>query len=319
LHIAELALLHPAASGISLPPCNGAFRAHAVALRLRFAAGPCLAGLSQFAAFALIKTSTGRAAERPAVRSHAERGNEVIWKKLMVVSGLDRMLACAAVLVAFLALVAPALAQERQEAPPRAGEANVVEVVLEGNSSPLKKLPRFSTRAGQPFDPRLVEDDVRSLHRSGRFIDIKPKYQRVPDGLVVIFQVVERPIIRKITYVGRRKVSQKQLEKQSELKVGDALDPHMIEDARRRIERYYHEHGFAKASVTVVEGTQIKDREVVFLVNEGAKQRIWSTRFEGSTIASPARLRTQIQSKPGIFWFLGGYVDPNKINKTSIA
>jgi outer membrane protein insertion porin family len=232
----------------------------------------------------------------------------------MVVFGFDRMLACAAVLVLFLALVVPALAQDRQEPPPSAGEANVVEVVLEGNSTPIKKLPKFSTRAGQPFDPRLVEDDVRALHRSGRFIDIKPKYQRVPDGLVVIFQVVERPIIRKITYVGH-KINVKKLEKAGELKVGDALDPHMIEDARRRIEEYYHEHGHAKASVTVVEGTQIKDREVVFLINEGARQRVWWTHFKGNTVASAARLRTQIQSKPGIFWFLGGYVDPKKINE----
>jgi outer membrane protein insertion porin family len=233
----------------------------------------------------------------------------------MVASGLDRMLASAFVLIMMLALVVPALAQERQDSAPRAGEANVVEVVLEGNSTPLKKLPRFSTRAGQPFDPRLVEDDVRSLHRSGRFIDIKPKYQRVPDGIVVIFHVVERPMIRKITYVGWKKVQPKKLQKESELKVGDALDPHMIEDARRRIEQYYHEHGFAKASVTVVEGTQIKDREVVFLINEGAKQRVWWTHFEGNTVASDSRLRTQIKSKPGVLWFLGGYVDPNKIDE----
>jgi outer membrane protein insertion porin family len=203
----------------------------------------------------------------------------------MVVSGLDRTLACAAVLVVFLALVVPALAQERQDSPPRAGEASVVEVLLEGNSTPLKKLPRFSTRAGQPFDPKLVEEDVRALHRSGRFIDIKPKYQRVPDGIVVIFQVVERPIIRKITYVGH-KINEDKLKKHSELKVGDALDPHMIEDARRRIEQYYHEHGYAKASVLVVEGTQIKDREVVFLINEGAKQRIWWTHFRGNEVAN---------------------------------
>jgi outer membrane protein insertion porin family len=89
----------------------------------------------------------------------------------------------------------------------------------------------------------------------------------------------------------------------------------MIEDARRRLEQYYHEHGHAKASVTAVEGTQLKDREVVFLINEGAKQRVWWTHFKGNTVASAARLRTQIKSKPGIFWFLGGYADPNKISE----
>jgi outer membrane protein insertion porin family len=234
----------------------------------------------------------------------------------MVSPGLDRSLGRAAAFVAvWIQLLGSAVAQERPMPPPRAGEANVAEVVLEGNSTSLKDLPRFSTRAGQPFDPKLVEDDVRALNRSGRFIDIKPKYQRVPDGIVVIFQVVERPTIRSVKYVGWKKIKPKQLAKESELKAGDALDPHMIEDARRRIEDMYREKGFAKASVTAVEGTQPGAREVVFLINEGNKQRVWWTHFEGNTIASAGRLRTQIQSKPGIFWFLGGYVDSRKIEE----
>jgi outer membrane protein insertion porin family len=232
----------------------------------------------------------------------------------MVFSGLDRRIGRALALVALIVpLAAPARGQAPPERPPRAGEANIVEVVIEGNSTPINKLPRFSTRAGQPFDPKLVEDDVRALDRTARFIDIKPKYQRVADGIVVIFQVVERPIIREIKYVGNKGVKRATLEKQSELKVGDAMDPHMIEDARRRMERHYHEKGFAKAAITTVEGLEPGDRKVVFLINEGNKQRVWWTRFEGNTISSDARLRTQIQAKPGILWFIGGYVDPKKI------
>ena len=233
----------------------------------------------------------------------------------MVFPGLDRSLGRAAVLVAVCTLLlVPARAQERP-APPRAGEASVVEVLLEGSSTPLKDLPKFSTRAGQIFDPTLVEEDVRALNRSGRFLDIKPKYQRVPDGIVVIFQVVERPTILSVKFVGWKKIKPKALANKAELKAGDALDPHMIEDARRRIEEMYREKGFAKASVIAAEGTQPGAREVVFLINEGNKQRVWWTHFEGNSIASDARLRTQIQTKPGILWLLGGYVDSRKIEE----
>ncbi len=231
----------------------------------------------------------------------------------MVVSGSDRLLgrALVALLVAVAIGAGDGKAQQR-EPPPRAGEANVAEVRIDGNSTPLNKLGfRFATRAGQPFDPKLVEDDVRSLDRTRRFLDIRPKYQRVPGGIVVIFSVVERPMIRQIKYVGNKGIGHKVLEKQAELKAGEALDPHMIEDARRRVERYYHEKGFAKANVTNVKGNE--PGEVVFLVNEGNKQRVWWTTFEGNSIATDARLRTQIQSKPGILWFIGGYVDPKKI------
>jgi outer membrane protein insertion porin family len=233
----------------------------------------------------------------------------------MVVFGSERLFGRALFALAIaLAIGSGDLAAQQREPPPQAGEANVVEVRLEGNSTALNKLGfRFATRAGQPFDPKLVEDDVRSLDRTRRFLDIRPKYQRVPGGIVVIFSVVERPMIRKIKYVGNKGIKSKVLEKQAEMKAGEALDPHMIEDARRRIERYYHEKGFAKANVTTLKGSE--SGEVVFLINEGNKQRVFWTQFEGNTIATDARLRTQIQSKPGILWFIGGYVDPKKIEE----
>ena len=63
------------------------------------------------------------------------------------------------------------------------------------------------TRAGQAFDPRTVEEDVRTLHRSRKFVDVHPKYVRVADGVVVIFQVVERPMLRHVRYVGNERIT----------------------------------------------------------------------------------------------------------------
>ncbi|MHC4179966.1 MAG: BamA/OMP85 family outer membrane protein, partial [Planctomycetota bacterium] len=57
------------------------------------------------------------------------------------------------------------------------------------------------------------------------------------------------------------------------------------------------------------------DRRAVFLINEGGKQRILWTNFVGNTIASDARLRTQIKSKPGILWFIKGEVDYQQIEE----
>jgi outer membrane protein insertion porin family len=54
---------------------------------------------------------------------------------------------------------------------------------------------------------------------------------------------------------------------------------------------------------------------VVYLLNEGQSQKIWWTSFVGNTIVSDARLKTQIQSKPGIAYVFGGYVDHKKIEE----
>lgn len=209
-----------------------------------------------------------------------------------------------------------ALGEERPEGAPRAGEVNVREVRIEGNATtPKHKLPKLSTRAGQPFDPRVLDEDVRALDRTRKFIDVRPKYQRTPEGLIVIFQVVERPTLAEVKYVGNKGIRSKTLAKQGEIKAGDALDIHAIEDARRRVEQYYLDHGYAKAKVTTMEGNKPGDRRAVFLINEGTKQRVFWTDFVGNTIADDARLRTQIQAKPGVLWFIGGYVDHKKIDE----
>jgi len=201
--------------------------------------------------------------------------------------------------------------------PQAATDANrIVEVRIEGNhATEVSKLPKLVTRAGQIFDPQAIEEDVRTLHRSRKFIDVHPKYVRVKEGVVVIFQVVERPMLRYVKYVGNEKVSTRTLRKKSEIDVGDSMDPYIVEEARRRLESYYHEKGYDAARVSTVEGSKPGDKGAVFLIDEGRSRKSLWTGFVGNTIASDARLLTQIKSKPGIFWLLGGDIDRQKIDE----
>ena len=191
----------------------------------------------------------------------------------------------------------------------------IVEVRIEGNeATEVSKLPKLVTRAGQAFDPRSVEEDVRTLHKSRKFVDVHPKYVRVADGVVVIFQVVERPMLRYVKYVGNQRITTRTLRKKGEIDVGDSMDPYVVEEARRRVEAYYHEKGYEAARVTTVEGSKPGDKGAVFLIDEGRSRKAVWTSFVGNTIASDGRLLTQIKSKPGVFWFLGGDIDREVID-----
>ena len=192
----------------------------------------------------------------------------------------------------------------------------IVEVRNEGNhATDVSKLPKLVTRAGQIFDPQAIEDDVRSLHRSRKFVDVHPKYVRVTEGVVVIFQVVERPMLRYVKYVGNERMPTRTLKKKGEINVGDSMDPYVVEEARRRIESYYHEKGYEAAKVSTVEGSKPGDKGAVFLIDEGTSRKALWTDFVGNTIATDARLLTQIKSKPGVFWIIGGEVDRAKIDE----
>jgi len=208
-----------------------------------------------------------------------------------------------------------------QGVPAWPAQETVVEVRIEGNHTipTAEILPKIRTRAGRPYDDAMVVEDVRRLNRSRMFVNVEPFSQQVPGGRVVVFRVVERPTLLSIRYVGNRKIKTSVLKKEISdkigLKEGDSLDPFAVEEARRKIEDYYHSKGFSSARVTIQEGDEPGDRNAIFLINEGQKQKIFWTGFVGNTIAGDARLRTQIQSKPPILYVFKGEVDKKQIKE----
>ncbi len=194
----------------------------------------------------------------------------------------------------------------------------VVDVKIQGNKSlPLSKiLPHIRTRPGRPFDLEQIEEDVRRLDRSQMFVNVRTYWQQVAGGRVVIFDLIERPcLIEEPKFVGCKQIRRKVLQKESGLKKGDALDPSAIEEARRKLEEFYHGRGFTGARITMLEGDKPEDRRVIFLINEGTKQRVWTVNFIGNSIASGERLKTQIQSKPPFLWLFKGELDRKQVDE----
>ncbi len=204
---------------------------------------------------------------------------------------------------------------QKQEA--RAGML-IAGVRIRGNKriGRSKILRMLRTRPGREFDPEIVQSDVRSLARSRLFADVRTFTEVVTDGVVVTFEVSERAVLQYVEFIGNRGMRDHTLLKESGLSVGDALDRFSVQEARRKVEAYYHERGFPKAVVIVTEGLKQTDQGAKFEISEGPLQRVWGTYFVGNTVASSARLRTYIQSKAGYAWYLfRGEVNYAKIDE----
>ena len=149
----------------------------------------------------------------------------------------------------------------------------VVELRIRGHDQvPVEKIIRhIHTRTGRPYEPDMVEEDVRRLYHTRMFTDVRASTQKRPDGRVVIFEVHERPTLDTVKYVGNEKIKRKQLSKEAGFKKGDPADPYSVEEGRRKIEEYYKTKGFSKVQVTIVEGNKPHDRRVIYLIDEGPK------------------------------------------------
>lgn len=212
----------------------------------------------------------------------------------------------------------PSLAPSGQPVPPSASGQLVVDVIVNGNqvTKDYDVQKHIHTRKDREFDPEILQADVRRLITSGLFREVKPYTRAVEGGVVVIFEIVERPRIGEVKFLGNRGLSDKKLLKEIGVKAGDPLNAYTAEESRRKLEDVYRQQGFAQATVSLVEGNKAGDHDLVFLINEGQIERIQAVKFEGNTIAMDGQLKTKVQSKPGWAWyFFGGKVDRNKIDE----
>jgi outer membrane protein insertion porin family len=206
-------------------------------------------------------------------------------------------------------------------APPPTAAAppeRVVDIKIIGNNTITREkvLANIGTRVGNLFDQQTYEKDVRKLSTKNWFVHVQPRSERVPGGVLVTFEVVERPVLQYVRFEGNKKIkSHKTLEKEAGLKKGDSLDPYSVQDGARKLESFYQTKGFNHVKITILEGTKPGDRGAIYLINEGTIQKFSKVTFEGNSysFAPDGRLKSLIQSKPPLFWLFKGQVDPKKM------
>jgi outer membrane protein insertion porin family len=198
------------------------------------------------------------------------------------------------------------------------GQETIADVRVVGNSTVelAKIVPYIKTRAGRPYDSQLVREDIRRLNRSRMFASVRTENVRdASGGLVVVFRVVERPTLQYVKYIGLRSALERNLEDETNLKVGEPVDPYAVTEGKRKIEEWYKSKGFNLVQVTIVEGTKPTDRGAIYVIHEGPRQQVSKIEFVGNSIVTGSRLRTQIQTGSVWFGYFWGYLDMAKVEE----
>ena len=195
---------------------------------------------------------------------------------------------------------------------------SVREVKIKGNQrvKEFELLRIIRTRPGRLFDPDLLRQDVDDLWNHPKIRRISGPYvERTPEGVIVTIEVVEGRFINEVKFIGNRAIADRTLARQVDLKKNSPLDIHRVRMARQQIEDYYREKGFTRTQVTILEGDQLEDNNVIFLVHEDEKQRIWNVEFTGNEFAWGSRLKTLIKTKPGILKVFGGTMNRQELEQ----
>lgn len=160
---------------------------------------------------------------------------------------------------------------------------------------------------------QLLTEDVKSLYNTRWFYTVDYTYERGENGLMLVFTVVERPIIRHVEYRGNKKIKTKHLAGLTNLQRGGAYSVSANKESVRRIREHYRREGYLYTEVKLLSGGSPDDRDIIFEITEGPKVVVSKIRFEGNDAFSSQLLKTKLLTKARMFWFFGGQYDPSTI------
>ncbi len=171
----------------------------------------------------------------------------------------------------------------------------VLEVRVTGNDFISKDaiLSVVKTKVGQPLSEETLAADREAILRLKYFTDVQVNTQVEPEGVRVIFQVIEKPRITQITFIGVHVVDEKALKDAMLSKEGQLADSDRIARDARQIEQYYASQGY----LATVTSAEVDDFGVLRIVVQEA--RIERIEINGLHKTKESVVRRVMQTKPG--------------------
>jgi outer membrane protein insertion porin family len=178
---------------------------------------------------------------------------------------------------------------------------------------------RIFSREGDTYNEETLRRDFQALWNTQFFEDVKLRVEdspERPDARIIVFEVKERPVIRRIRYDGIHSVSESDiLDRFKERKVGltveSQFDPTRIKKAEVVLRELLGEHGrqFAKVTPQYERIASSNAVILVFKVEEGPKVKVGRIKFTGNHAFSDRKLIRAMRhdrpySIPLHFWYI---------------
>jgi outer membrane protein insertion porin family len=178
---------------------------------------------------------------------------------------------------------------------------------------------RIFSREGDAYNEETLRRDFQALWNTQFFEDVKLRVEdspERPDAKIIVFDVKERPVIRRIRYDGTHSVSESDiLDRFKERKVGltveSQFDPTRIKKAEVVLQELLGEHGrqFAKVTPQYERIASSNAVILVFKVEEGPKVKVGRIKFTGNHAFSDRKIiRAMRHDRPYAiplhFWYI---------------
>ena len=182
-------------------------------------------------------------------------------------------------------------------------DQRIEEIRIVGNRRIPESTVRYYIRSKEDllYDEEQALRDFDTLLNTNFFADAKIKRMEGESGVILIFEFVERPLIRNVEYEGMKSFKESDvLERFRDMRVGlsvdSPFDPSNLPKARRAIKMLLDQNGRPLGRVEVItESLTATSEKIIFRIDEGPKVRIGNIDFDGNTVFTDEELRGSLE------------------------
>ena len=158
--------------------------------------------------------------------------------------------------------------QEENKLAPYIGKI-ITKQIIEGNVAvPEAEIAAaLKTKPGMQFTEAGLSEDLSAIYDLGWFYDLRPEFKTVPEGVQVIYHVMENPVYQKTDVEGNTVLNKQRVASFFDLEQGKIANLKDINKCVQKLEEEYRSNGYILARVTDVH--MEKDGTLKVAVNEG--------------------------------------------------
>ncbi len=184
----------------------------------------------------------------------------------------------------------------------------ILEIRVKGNERIESEviLLDVSSKVGEPLSSTKIKEDVKKIYESGAFDDVIAKVERTQDGVILVFEVKDKPIIVDLRIRGNDDIKSDDILEVVEVREGRVIDLSRVKKSEEAIKSLYSHKGFVDTRVSYsIEPEGKGTVSITYNVEEGDKAYIKKVVFIGNEKLKTKVIKKGIYSKPkGIFSFI---------------
>ncbi len=181
----------------------------------------------------------------------------------------------------------------------------IVEVQIKGNRriESAAILNVLKVHAGDSLYNDKTDADIRAVYKLGYFQDVQALTEQTEKGTVLVYTVLEKPIIRSIKFEGNKQITTDKLKEAIEIRLNSIFSTKDLAGSVAKIKKLYGDDGYYLAEVQPqIDKSSPTDLSVTFKIVEGKKILISNIRFDGAKAYSNRKLRGLMETKEA--WFM---------------